>query len=71
MEKVDEKLIDETYWVNMEDDEGGYYEKGFTCFQLLSKMPMAFGSTDSQEMGITEKLVYDYCAYLSYILHLV
>ncbi|KAL2336604.1 hypothetical protein Fmac_011050 [Flemingia macrophylla] len=33
-------------------------EKGITCLKRLSKMPMAFKSSDPEEMGLTKDIIY-------------
>ncbi|XP_061375901.1 uncharacterized protein LOC133317994 [Gastrolobium bilobum] len=59
MEKVDGKLAEEKYVVN---DNNNNVE--LTSLQLLSRMRMAFKSTNTLEMGLREDLIYK-CTSLS------
>ncbi|KAL2336603.1 hypothetical protein Fmac_011049 [Flemingia macrophylla] len=49
-----EKLIP-----NKNEDEHAE-EEGITCLKLLSKMRMAFKSTDTRKLGLAKRLIYEY-----------
>ncbi|TKY66015.1 hypothetical protein E2542_SST08877 [Spatholobus suberectus] len=63
LEKLDKRLAQQKFRKlqekNGEENTDEENNEGVTCLKLLSKMPMAFKSTEILKMGLTERLIYE------------